>query len=61
MREGTAATTRRGRRARPPRTVTERIKDAYKGQGGTSLTGRYLAHEFRAEPGRRMVHVEDHC
>ncbi|MFD8804512.1 hypothetical protein [Streptomyces sp. NPDC059597] len=39
----------------------ERIKDAYMGPGGTSPTGRYLAHEFRAEPGRRMVYIEDHC
>lgn len=39
----------------------DRIKDEYKGPGGTCSTGRYLAHEFRAEPGRRMLYVEDHC
>jgi hypothetical protein len=39
----------------------DRIKDEYKGPGGTSPTGRYLAHEFRAEPGRRMLYVEDNC
>ncbi|MFI9789127.1 hypothetical protein ACIHEI_37275 [Kitasatospora sp. NPDC051984] len=36
------------------------IKDEYKGPGGT-WSGRYLAHEFRAGPGRRMLYVEDHC
>lgn len=52
-----------------PRLMTEterpmlwdRIKDEYMGPGGTSLTGRYQAHEFRAEPGRRMLYVEDNC
>lgn len=39
----------------------DRIKGDYKGPGGTSPTGRYLAHEFRAEPGRRMLYVEDDC
>ncbi|XIE77177.1 hypothetical protein AB6O49_00355 [Streptomyces sp. SBR177] len=38
-----------------------RIKDAYKGPGGAGEDGRYLAHEFRADSGRRMVYVEDHC
>ncbi|WP_245791142.1 hypothetical protein [Actinacidiphila rubida] len=52
-----------------PRTATDaerpelwaRIKDHYMGPGGTWSTGRYLAHEFRAEPGKRMLYVEDHC
>ncbi|MET9218999.1 MULTISPECIES: hypothetical protein [unclassified Streptomyces] len=39
----------------------DRIKDEYMGPGGTWSTGRYLAHEFRAEPGHRMLYVEDHC
>lgn len=39
----------------------ERIKDEYLGPGGSGATGRYLAHEFHAEPGRRMLYVEDHC
>lgn len=39
----------------------DRIKDEYKGPGATCSTGRYLAHEFRAESGRRMLYVEDHC
>jgi hypothetical protein len=39
----------------------DRIKDEYMGPGGAWSTGRYLAHEFRAEPGRRMLYVEDHC
>ncbi|MER5935238.1 hypothetical protein [Streptomyces sp. NPDC002054] len=38
-----------------------RIKDECKGPGGTWSTARYLAHEFRAEPGRRMLYIEDHC
>ncbi|MFF7251179.1 hypothetical protein ACFZBU_45860 [Embleya sp. NPDC008237] len=38
-----------------------RIKDEYLGPGGTGPMGRYLAHEFRAEAGRRMLYVEDHC
>lgn len=37
-----------------------RLKDQYRGPGGTS-SGRYLAHEFRAAPDRRMLYVEDHC
>ncbi|MDX3236378.1 hypothetical protein PV392_11920 [Streptomyces sp. ME03-5709C] len=52
-----------------PRLTTEgerpalwgRVKDEYKGPGGSWPAGRYLAHEFRAEPGRRMLYVEDHC
>jgi hypothetical protein len=39
----------------------DRIKDEHKGPGGTSPTGRYLAHQFRAEPGHRMLYVEDNC
>ncbi|WP_265934219.1 hypothetical protein [Actinacidiphila acididurans] len=39
----------------------ERIKDECPGPGGSGATGRYLAHEFHAEPGRRMLYVEDHC
>jgi len=39
----------------------DRIKGAYLGPGGTGTMGRYLAHEFRAEAGRRMLYVEDHC
>ncbi|MEU8513526.1 hypothetical protein AB0C76_18330 [Kitasatospora sp. NPDC048722] len=38
-----------------------RIKDEYKGPGGARSVGRYVAHEFRAEPGRRMLFIEDHC
>ncbi|WP_254898093.1 hypothetical protein [Kitasatospora sp. NA04385] len=38
-----------------------RIKDEYQGPGGSWSTGRYLAHEFRAEPGQRMLYIEDHC
>ncbi|GAA4965349.1 hypothetical protein GCM10023205_32120 [Yinghuangia aomiensis] len=37
-----------------------RLKDGYRGPDGNS-SGRYLAHEFRAGPDRRMLHVEDHC
>lgn len=37
------------------------IKDDYKGPGGAWSTGRCPAHEFRAEPDRRMLYVEDHC
>ncbi|MFI5527839.1 hypothetical protein ACIA8O_04700 [Kitasatospora sp. NPDC051853] len=42
-------------------TLWSRVKGAYKGPGGTPSTGRYLAHEFRAEPGRRLLYIEDHC
>lgn len=38
-----------------------RIKNEYLGPGGACSTGRYLAHEFRAEPRRRMLYIEDHC
>ncbi|MFI6586809.1 hypothetical protein [Embleya sp. NPDC050493] len=52
-----------------PRAVSEaerlalwgRIKGEYSGPGGAGAMGRYVAHEFRAEPGRRMLFVEDHC
>lgn len=37
------------------------IKDAYKGPGAAWSTGRYLAHEFRAEPGRHLLYIENHC
>lgn len=33
---------------------------AYGGPGGTA-DGRYVAHEFRAGPERRLLYVEDHC
>ncbi|WP_079063265.1 hypothetical protein [Peterkaempfera griseoplana] len=39
----------------------DRVKDEYMGPRGAWPVGRYLAHEFRAEPGRRMLYVEDHC
>lgn len=39
----------------------DRVKRTYKGPGGAWSTGRYLAHEFRDETGRRMLYVEDHC
>lgn len=39
----------------------ERIKGEYAGPGGVGPGGRYLAHEFRADPGRRLLYVEDHC
>ncbi|MGC0423596.1 hypothetical protein ABIA38_009147 [Embleya sp. AB8] len=38
-----------------------RIKGEYQGPGGVGTMGRYLAHEFRAEPNRRMLYVEDQC
>jgi hypothetical protein len=52
-----------------PRPATEaerpvlwnQIKDAYKGPGGARSSGHYLGHEFRAEPGRRLLYLEDHC
>ncbi|WP_237536163.1 hypothetical protein [Streptomyces sp. SID3343] len=52
-----------------PRTVPEaerptlwgRIENEYQGPGGAGSMGRHAAHEFRAEPGRRMLYIEDHC
>ncbi|KJS62439.1 hypothetical protein [Streptomyces rubellomurinus] len=39
----------------------ELIKRGYGGPGGDPDHGRYTAHEFRSDSGRRMVYVEDHC
>jgi hypothetical protein len=39
----------------------DQIKDEYNGPGGAGSTGRYLAHVFLTESGRRMLYVEDHC
>ncbi|GAA2030013.1 hypothetical protein GCM10009839_32050 [Catenulispora yoronensis] len=38
-----------------------KLKDSYMGPGGEWSTGRYLAHEFHAEAGHRMLYIEDHC
>ncbi|MEV6769248.1 hypothetical protein AB0N05_11560 [Nocardia sp. NPDC051030] len=42
-------------------TLWDKVKVGYMGPGGDWATGRYLAHEFRAEPDRRMLFVEHHC
>lgn len=42
-------------------TLRTHLKTAYKGPGGDWSTGRYLAREFRADRGRRMLYIEDHC
>ncbi|MGW4651403.1 hypothetical protein [Kitasatospora sp. NPDC004289] len=41
--------------------VWERIKREYFGPGGIGSYGRYLAHEFRAEPSRRLLYIENYC
>lgn len=38
-----------------------KIKGDYLGPGGDWATGRFLAHEFRADTGRRMLFIEEHC
>ncbi|MBD0692554.1 hypothetical protein [Streptomyces sp. CBMA123] len=42
-------------------TLWDKVKDDYKGPGGSRTTGRYLAHEFRADADRRMLYLEEHC
>lgn len=42
-------------------TLWSKVKIDYMGPGGSWSTGRYLAHEFRTDPDRRMLFVEDHC
>jgi hypothetical protein len=39
----------------------DRIKNDYRGPGGSGSTGRCLAHEFRAESGLRMLYVAEDC
>ncbi|MFK0173980.1 hypothetical protein ACIQU5_34905 [Streptomyces sp. NPDC090306] len=39
----------------------DRIKNDYRGPGGSGSTGRCLAHEFRAELGRRLLYVAEDC
>ncbi|GAA1263779.1 hypothetical protein GCM10009665_61630 [Kitasatospora nipponensis] len=39
----------------------DKVKDDYKGPGGSGTAGRYLAHEFRADAERRMLYLEEHC
>jgi hypothetical protein len=39
----------------------DRIRNDYGGPGGSGPTGRCVAHEFRAEPGRRMLYVAEDC
>ncbi|MGA5822055.1 hypothetical protein ACPC54_29835 [Kitasatospora sp. NPDC094028] len=52
--EATADTERPG--------LWELIRRDYGGPGGDPNHGRYVAHEFRADSGRRrMVYIEDHC
>ncbi|MFE3194827.1 hypothetical protein ACFXHA_37885 [Nocardia sp. NPDC059240] len=46
--------------AERPRLWSE-ISGHYLGPGGGTATGRFLAHEFRADPDRRMLYVEEHC
>ncbi|MEV7238553.1 hypothetical protein AB0N06_32835 [Streptomyces sp. NPDC051020] len=39
----------------------DKVKDDYKGPGGSGTAGRYLAHEFRADADLRMLYLEEHC
>ncbi|MBP0451234.1 hypothetical protein J5Y04_17040 [Kitasatospora sp. RG8] len=39
----------------------DKVKDGYKGPGGSRTAGRYLAHEFRADADRRRLYLEEHC
>lgn len=39
----------------------DRIKNDYRGPGGSGSTGNCLAHEFRADPRRRMLYVAEDC
>lgn len=41
--------------------IWDRIKNDYRGPGGSGSTATCVAHEFRAESGRRMLYVAEDC